>query len=259
MKSKTEIQELINLYIFGALENTEIAEAEEYLKDPEFLSYYQETLFLLDQTAYSFEDELQVPENIKSEIMLKIEKTSSLEDENIASDKNDNVVRPSFFSRYGFAIAATIVGFLLIYTFALTRQLNEQSTLIAKLQSEYEENHHFVDFVSNPNVFQVKLAANDQSKAAGNLAWDKKSNDAMLYVSNLMELPEKNVYQVWVLHKDDSVVEAMGTFKVNPDGTYMLTIGCMPKPSDTKAIYITMEPEGGMPEPTGNKYLSGYL
>ena len=259
MRTKEEIQELINLYIFGALEPSEKAEAEEYLKDPEFLNYYNETRFLLDHTAYSFEEDMQVPENLKSEILLKIDESSDIAGEDTALEQSDNVLRPNFFGRYGFAIAATIIGFLLIYTFTLTRQLNEQSTLIAKLQSEYEENHHFVDFVSKPEVFQVKLAATDQSNAAGSLAWDKKTNDAMLYVSNLMELPEKNVYQVWVVHKDDSIVEAMGTFKVNPDGTYMLTIGCMPKPSDTKAIHITMEPEGGMPEPTGNKYLSGFL
>lgn len=259
MRSKTEIHELLNLYIFGALDPTEKAEAEEYLKNPEFLSYYKATRFLLDHTAYSYEEELQVPENIKSEIFLKIEETSTLADENFPADQSDNVLRPSFFNRYGFAIAASVVGFLLIYTFTLTQQLNVQSTLITKLQSEYEENHHFVDFVNNPDVFQIKLAANDQSKAVGNLAWNKTSNDAMLYVSNLRELPDENVYQLWVLHKDNSVMEAMGTFNVNPDGTYMLTIGCMPKPSDTKAIYITMEPQGGMPEPTGNKYLSGYL
>jgi len=259
MRSKTEIQELINLYIFGSLDATEKVEAEDYLKNPEYLKYYNETRFLLDQTAYSYEEELQVPENIKSEIMSKIEEPSATVAESSSEEKSDNILRPNFFNRYQFAIAASIVGFLLIYTFTLSRQLNDQKTQIAKLQIEYEENHHFVDFVNNPEVFQVKLAADDDSNALGNLAWDKKSNDAMLYVSNLMEPPGKSVYQLWVVHKDNSVAEAMGTFKVNEDGTYMLTIGCMPKPSNTKAIFITMEPEGGMPEPTGNKYLSGSL
>lgn len=254
MRTKAEIQELINLYIFDALEPEEKAEAEEYLKTPEYMDYYKETRFLLDSTAYSYEKDLEVPENIKSEILSEIDEITD-KDAEIA----DNVIRPSFFNRYGFAMAASIAGLLLIYTFNLSQQLNEQKVLIAKLQSGYEENHHFVDFVSNPNVFQVRLAADDESNALGNLAWDKKTNDAMLYVSNLMEPPDKSVYQVWVVHKDDSVVEAMGTFRVNEDGTYMLTIGCMPKPSDTKAIFITMEPEGGMPEPTGTKYLSGYL
>ena len=253
MRSKTEIQELINLYIFGALDANEKAEAEEYLKDPEYLKYYNETCFLLDQSAFSYEVEAEVPSDIKSKIMAEIE------GKQIPESSSDNVIKPNFTKKYGFAIAASIIGFLLIYTFTLSHQLNEQQLQIAKLQAGYEENHHFVDFVNNPNVFQIKLAADDDSNALGNLAWDKKSNDAMLYVSNLMEPPGKDVYQVWVVHKDNSVAEAMGTFRVNEDGTYMLTIGCMPKPSNTKAIFITMEPEGGMPEPTGNKYLSGYL
>ena len=35
MKTDTEIKELINLYIFDALDAEEKAEAEEYLKNPE--------------------------------------------------------------------------------------------------------------------------------------------------------------------------------------------------------------------------------
>ena len=107
MRSKTEIQELINLYIFGALEPSEKAEAEEYLKEPEYLNYYNETRFLLDHTAYSYEDELQVPENLKSEILLKIDESSEIAEENLTPEQSDNVLRPSFSSRYGFAIAAT--------------------------------------------------------------------------------------------------------------------------------------------------------
>ena len=252
MRSEAEIKELINLYIFGGLEPEEKAEAEEYLKTPEYMKYYRETQFLLDQSAFTYEEDAEVPPDIKSKIMDEIEAQDT-------PDIEDNVIRPSFTQKYGLAIAASIIGFLLIYTFTLSQQLNQQKAQIAKLQTGYEENHHFVDFVNKPDVFQVKLAADDDSNALGNLAWDKETNDAMLYVSNLMEPPGKSVYQVWVVHKDNSVAEAMGTFRVNEDGTYMLTIGCMPKPAETKAIFITMEPEGGMPEPTGNKYLSGYL
>lgn len=252
MRSEAEIKELINLYIFGALDSDEKSEVENYLKTPKYMKYYRETRFLLNQSALSIEDELEVPPDIKSRIMTEIESQEE-------SRTTDNVIRPDFTKKFGFAIAASIIGILLIYTFSLSRQLNEQKALIAKLEAGYEENHHFVDFVNNPDVFQVKLAADDNSNALGNLAWDKKSNDAMLYVSNLMEPPAKCVYQVWVVNKDNTIVKAMGTFRVNDDGTYMLTIGSMPNPKDTKAIFITMEPEGGMPEPTGMKYLSGYL
>ena len=251
MRSEAEIKELINLYIFGALDPGEKTEVEDYLKTPEYMNYYKETRFLLDQSAFSYEEDVQVPPEIKSKIMEEIEAQDS--------EVPDNVIRPSFTQKYGLAIAASMIGFLLIYTFILSQQLNQQKVQIAKLQAGYEENHHFVDFVNKPDVFQVKLAADDNSNALGNLAWDKETNDAMLYVSNMMEPPGKSVYQVWVVHKDNSIVEAMGTFRVNEDGTYMLTIGCMPKPADTKGIFITMEPEGGMPEPTGTMYLSGYL
>lgn len=116
-----------------------------------------------------------------------------------------------------------------------------------------------MDFINNPDVFSVQLTGEQSSKAHGKLAWNKKSNDAFLFVENLEMPGKKDVYQVWVVKDDNSVSEAMGTFKVNEDGTYILFIGCMPKPSNTKAIFVTMEPDGGMPHPTGMKYLTGYL
>ena len=253
MRSDQEIKELINLYILDALEDSERAEAEDYLKQPEYQNYYKETKFVLGETSYSIEN-YELPGDLKTEILSKID---SLDSDELTGA--DNVRQLSRIPKFGYAIAASIIAVLFIYTFHLNNKLNDQAQLLAEIQSEYKHTHEFIEFINNPNVFSVQLTGNDNSKALGKLAWNKQSNDAMLYVENLEMPPKKDVYQVWVVKNDNSVSEAMGTFKVNEDGTYMLFIGCMPKPSKTKAIFITMEPDGGMPHPTGMKYLSGYL
>ena len=141
----------------------------------------------------------------------------------------------------------------------MNAKLNEQNRILTEFQNEHKHDLQFMKFINNPNVISVELSGIQNSNAHGELAWNKESNDAFLFVENL-EMPEKkDVYQFWIAKKDGTVSEAMGTFKVNEDGTYMLFVGCMPEPSKVEGIFITMEPDGGMPEPTGTKYLSGSL
>jgi len=257
MRSDQEIKELINLYILGALEENEKAEAEEYIKKPEYTAYYKQTKFLLAETSYSIED-YTLPESLKSELLSKID-TAETDDDEESSGGGGNVHYLDRFTKFGYAVAASIIAVLFIYSFYLNERLNDQALLLAELKSDSEHAHEFMEFINNPNVISIQLSGDSDSNAHGKLAWNKKSNDAILFVENL-EMPEKNdVYQFWVENNDETVSEPMGTFKVNEDGSHMLFIGCMPESSSTKAIFVTMEPDGGMPHPTGMKYLAGYL
>ena len=256
MTKENEIKELLNLYILGVLDEAEAAEVRDYLKQYEHLKYYKETALILAETVHSIDD-VEVPSKLKDEIFSSIFPSGGEAHEELQIQPGSG--SRSYFPALPYAIAASVIAILFVYSLYLNVEINEQKALITKLTSESDESHHFADFVNNPDVFSIQLTSDKGAKALGKLAWNRVSNDAMLYVSNLNRLPKEKVYQIWVVHKDDSVVEAMGTFNVNKDGTYMITIGCMPDPSDTKAIFITMEPDGGMPHPTGNKYLSGYL
>ena len=265
MRSDQEIKQLINLYILSALEEDEKGEVEEYLKQPEYMRYYKETEFILAETSYSIDD-YKLPDNLKMEIMAKIESPGSgnnndFTDGSNGNDNNNekNVRRLSFMPRISYALAASIIAILFINTLYMNAKLNEQNRILTEFQNEHKHDLQFMKFINNPNVFSVELSGIQNSNAHGELAWNKESNDAFLFVENL-EMPEKkDVYQFWIAKKDGTVSEAMGTFKVNEDGTYMLFVGCMPEPSKVKGIFITMEPDGGMPEPTGTKYLSGSL
>ena len=265
MRSDQEIKELINLYILLALEEDEKSEVEEYLKQPEYMRYYKETELILAETSFSIDD-YPLPDRLKSELMAKIESSGSGNDEDLSGGDNDeeinkdnNVHSLSSMPRIVYAIAASIIAVLLINTLYINTKLHEQNRILAELQEEHEHGQQFMEFINNPNVFSIQLSGTQDSAAQGQLAWNKESNDAILFVQNL-EMPEKkDVYQFWIAKKDGTVSEAMGTFKVNEDGTYMLFVGCMPEPSKVEGIFITMEPDGGMPEPTGTKYLSGSL
>ena len=42
-------------------------------------------------------------------------------------------------------------------------------------------------------------------------------------------------------------------------GQSMMEIDSMPRPSKEMQVLVTLEPEGGMPHPTGEVYLAGVL
>jgi len=76
-----------------------------------------------------------------------------------------------------------------------------------------------------------------------------------VYARDLPQLPEGQIYQVWLVTPAGTI--SAGTFAVNPAGR-----GWRPlRPSEplvsVERVFVTMEPTGGSPQPTGAEQLSG--
>ncbi len=79
------------------------------------------------------------------------------------------------------------------------------------------------------------------------------SRGMVLAAENLPELPPDRVYQVWAISGDSPV--SAGTFQRERDGRgSLIALSQIPPPN---AMAITVEPTGGVPLPTGPKYLQG--
>ena len=112
----------------------------------------------------------------------------------------------------------------------------------------------------NPNVDTIKLESGmpQYASSAGKLLWEVGSKDALLTVSDIPPLEEGQIYQFWLV-EEGGKPHSMGTFVVGEDGKKMIEVHCMPEHGGKMDFYITLEPEGGMPEPTGDTYLAGSL
>ncbi|HYL93302.1 MAG TPA: anti-sigma factor, partial [Alphaproteobacteria bacterium] len=71
----------------------------------------------------------------------------------------------------------------------------------------------------------------------------------LLIASNLGPLPQKKVYQLWLLPADGSAPMPAGTFMPDANGSALMD-HVMSAGIDAKAFAITMEPEGGSLTPT---------
>jgi anti-sigma-K factor RskA len=92
-------------------------------------------------------------------------------------------------------------------------------------------------------------------QAAGRALWSRQSG-MVFAANNLPPLPEKRIYQVWVVAAGRAPVSA-GLVAPDENGR---SVGIFRTPVDVTGpvmVAVTIEPEGGVPAPTGAFYLTG--
>lgn len=157
-----------------------------------------------------------------------------------------------------FALAATLLLTIgLGYQTQVLKQkvqtvLDEHSTAnrrIAELQIS-------VDLLSAPQTQTVSLNGRDPIPGAEAKAFiDPAQRRLFLYVYNLPPTPPGKTYQLWLLVGGTPV--SAGIFDVNPDGTGRFDAEKLSPFSGKVNVAVTIEPEGGVPQPTGPMVLLG--
>jgi hypothetical protein len=112
-------------------------------------------------------------------------------------------------------------------------------------------------FLRAPNVKAVSLAGSQEAKSAGGLLlYDPSKRRAFLYAFNMPPLPPDKTYQLWAIL--DKPVSA-ATFGTDRGNKSRVLIPRVPRLDRIKQFAVSVEPDGGSPQPTGPIYLSGEL
>jgi len=254
---KEQYQDELTLFSLGLLKGYERRMIEEHLGTgcEVCLQVMRENELALSSLAYSLDDSPLAPE-IETRIFDKIEAQES------APSKAPkfsfwNSIKPIWLN-LGSAVAVGLLVFLFANNMSLRNELFVQKQDIKNLQASLGKDTEVMDYVMNPNVQTVKLAGTmSELNSSGKLLWDEDSTKALLLVFNIPTLEEGMTYQVWCMEKGIPV--SLGTFKVNENGEEMMEIKSMPRPSKEMEVLITLEPDGGMPHPTGATYLAGSI
>jgi anti-sigma-K factor RskA len=106
------------------------------------------------------------------------------------------------------------------------------------------------------DVRRVDLAGQAVAPAASGRTFWSPSRGMMFTAADLPPLPGGQVYQLWLVTA--SAPWSAGLF--TPDRTgRAIVIGTVPAGVQPVAVAVTIEPAGGVPSPTGAKYLVGTL
>jgi anti-sigma-K factor RskA len=106
-----------------------------------------------------------------------------------------------------------------------------------------------------PDVRRIDLAGQPVAPTASARAFWSRSRGLVITASNLPPLPAGRIYQLWFVTAQAPISAGL----LAPDNrggltTTLTTPADIPNPV---ALAVTLEPEGGRPAPTGDKYLVG--
>jgi anti-sigma-K factor RskA len=107
------------------------------------------------------------------------------------------------------------------------------------------------------DLVRVELAGQPVAPQASARAFWSRSRGLVFTASNLPPLPAGRTYQLWFV-TPDMPVDA-GLLKPKLDGGVNVVYAMPSGITKPVAIAVTIEPEGGVPAPTGDKYLVGLV
>jgi anti-sigma-K factor RskA len=107
-----------------------------------------------------------------------------------------------------------------------------------------------------PDMARIDLAGQPVAPSASARAFWSRSRGLVFTAANLPAPPPGRAYQLWVLTAQPLPISA-GMLKLDPSGRVNVTIATPPDIPTPVAMAVTLEPEGGVPAPTGDKYLVG--
>lgn len=108
-----------------------------------------------------------------------------------------------------------------------------------------------------PDVTRVDLAGQVTAPSAVARAYWSRTRGLVLSASRLPDLPPDRTYQVWVL-TDDAPVSA-GLLRPDADGRGAAVFDTPRGVTEPRGVAVSVEPEGGVPAPTGAIVLAGML
>jgi anti-sigma-K factor RskA len=152
---------------------------------------------------------------------------------------------------------------LAVFSFALwqqNRQLNKDlgqaRRVVANLENERLRVKGLVNVLASPETITVKLTGPGYENPASGVVRYNLYLGVVAYKAELPQPPPDKVYQMWLVPQDGAPISA-GVFVQGTPGDDVVWTAQVPPNTHPKAFAVTLEPAGGMPQPTGPKVLVG--
>jgi anti-sigma-K factor RskA len=176
-----------------------------------------------------------------------------------------------YLSRYRLSAAAAILLLisslgLFFFNQNLETDLKSQKELVAQkettirlLETEVERKSELLAILEARDVDLILMDGLEVNpNGFGKVVWDKQNGQALLQVANMPRVPTAKEYQLWFVINNQPF--SAGVFAVNdPAKDNFFKIQELNQSASQGAFAITLEPEGGSPQPTGDMYMLGSM
>ena len=145
-------------------------------------------------------------------------------------------------------IVAVLIG---VWAISLNNEVNRLRVEQAALQRELVTQREVLAQIALPQTRAMAITGTQvQPNAYGQMIANPDGNSGVLIVADLAPLPPGKVYQFWLI-KGNTPVSA-GLFSVDAQGRGLLPVRSSEPVGSFDAIGVSIEPEGGSPQPTGD-------
>jgi anti-sigma-K factor RskA len=125
-----------------------------------------------------------------------------------------------------------------------------------QLRGQLRSDRAIATILAAPDLARIDLAGQQAAPSASARALWSRSRGLVFTASNLPPAPAGRVYQLWVLSNQPAPISA-GLMKPDASGRVTISFATPADLPQPVAMAVTLEPDGGVPSPTGDKYLVG--
>ncbi len=163
--------------------------------------------------------------------------------------------------RFAFAVTLiliVIIASLISYVFNLNETIETQQNQIALFENDAEKNKELLNILTSKEIEVVIMNGLEVNPSGyGKIIWDPDRKIAMLQISNLPAVAKDKDYQLWVIKENKPISAGVFSVEQKTENFYKIENLAEVNKSLINAFAVTLEPKGGVPQPTGEMYLLG--
>ena len=252
------IEELLPFYALDALTDEERELVDSYLAEhPEAREQIKDLHSAASALPYGISP-VEPPRQVKESLMARVNADAKAR---VYSSAHRQSSRPllrgvrgeNILRTFTLGIATLAIVWVIILNSQISQLRNEISGLhdtVAKQSNSLEQIIANLPKSPPSNVITVSLeGTNIQPGAHGQLVVDPKEQSAILIISGLPKLEANQTYQVWLISGGGPV--SAGLLSIDENGQGVLIVTSPESIGSFKSLGISIEPEGGSPQPTG--------
>jgi anti-sigma-K factor RskA len=259
MSGHPQHEEDFDLYALGALEGEEKKALEVHVAEcaacADKLAEARGRVALLAMTAKP----VAPPSSVKTKLMQQVREESRPARAREATRIEDR--SGGIFGRWTLAwvgaaaVLAIATGILWYQNMKLDEKIRQALNDAAIAQKKIESAQLLIEILQAPDSVMVSLASADAPQATGKVAYNARLGK-LAVSTHLSAPPADKSYQLWLVPMVGNPVSA-GLIAPNMISTDDMWIADVKGGAIAKAFAVTLEPAGGMPQPTGPKVLIG--
>ena len=248
------IEELLPFYALDALTEEEKQLVESYLAEhPEARTEVQDLQSGASALPYSVSP-VEPPRHVKEALMARVASDAQARERSARRVESPPARRgihfEDFFRVLSFGAATIAIVWAFLLSAQVTRLQSEISALNQQVAAQSQSIDELVQNLSQSDVITVSLnSTEEQPRALGQLIANPTDKSAVVVISGLPPLEPGKTYQVWLI---GGAPVSAGLLSVDENGQSVLIITSEEAIGSFNSLGISIEPEGGSEQPTGD-------